>query len=403
MSIASEIERISGNIADAYTALDAKGATLPESQNSANLADTIDSVPTGGGGGESAAYINDFNTMAAILETDVTSGGSETKSQLEEKGYMAVASGHANHTIGFVYGDKVTYTIVNKAVLAGFKIPSSASYEVLDSSRYKVTFTTEKWIIIRATGSSYAQLSSALPYFSKITTETGSDASKLAIPVAVYNYYGVNNSAINNTIGSIVFAICGYIKYLKLKSDITITSPNYSDTDVWNFILGLDNCGDLLKQLSGYDSTNEVYPISGDTAKRLCGLGTSSTAGQFDVLPFVKTGTPVIFDLSSVSGSGTATLFPSAANYCYIMPTVTDLKIKLPSTYTTVDLTYKRYNASLGLSLTKEALQYMATNAPTVTSATVKLGYNNLGYLTYTTEGQEILSTFTGKGWTVAE
>lgn len=51
MSIASEITRISENIAAAYTALDGKGATLPATQNSANLADTIDTITTGGGGG----------------------------------------------------------------------------------------------------------------------------------------------------------------------------------------------------------------------------------------------------------------------------------------------------------------------------------------------------------------
>ena len=52
MSIASEITRIENNISSAYTALDGKGATLPQIQNSANLANTIESIPTGGGGGD---------------------------------------------------------------------------------------------------------------------------------------------------------------------------------------------------------------------------------------------------------------------------------------------------------------------------------------------------------------
>lgn len=50
MSIASEILRISGNVADAYTACSNKGATLPVTQNSDNLASTIASISTGGGG-----------------------------------------------------------------------------------------------------------------------------------------------------------------------------------------------------------------------------------------------------------------------------------------------------------------------------------------------------------------
>ena len=49
MSIASEIQRIKDNIEDAYTECENKGATLPETENSANLADTIASIPSGGG------------------------------------------------------------------------------------------------------------------------------------------------------------------------------------------------------------------------------------------------------------------------------------------------------------------------------------------------------------------
>lgn len=44
MSIASEISRINQNIAAAYTACSEKGATMPTAQNSAHLADTIDSI-----------------------------------------------------------------------------------------------------------------------------------------------------------------------------------------------------------------------------------------------------------------------------------------------------------------------------------------------------------------------
>lgn len=48
MSIASEISRINQNIAAAYTACSEKDATMPVAQNSANLADTIDSISIGG-------------------------------------------------------------------------------------------------------------------------------------------------------------------------------------------------------------------------------------------------------------------------------------------------------------------------------------------------------------------
>ena len=49
MTIASEITRINNNIAAAYTAASGKGATLPATENSANLATCIGSISGGGG------------------------------------------------------------------------------------------------------------------------------------------------------------------------------------------------------------------------------------------------------------------------------------------------------------------------------------------------------------------
>jgi hypothetical protein len=43
-TIQSEIDRIKENVKDAYTSLSNKGATMPSSQSSDNLASTIDSI-----------------------------------------------------------------------------------------------------------------------------------------------------------------------------------------------------------------------------------------------------------------------------------------------------------------------------------------------------------------------
>lgn len=51
MSIQSEIERIKANIASTYSALSARGATMPAEQNSDNLAETVNTVTGGEGGG----------------------------------------------------------------------------------------------------------------------------------------------------------------------------------------------------------------------------------------------------------------------------------------------------------------------------------------------------------------
>ena len=45
MTIQSELERIGNNISSAYSALGENGATLPETQNSYNLAATVQTLP----------------------------------------------------------------------------------------------------------------------------------------------------------------------------------------------------------------------------------------------------------------------------------------------------------------------------------------------------------------------
>ena len=65
MSISDEISRIQDNIASSYTALEEQGATLPESRNSDNLAETIRSVTVGGAGLE----IGDISTALYVDES----------------------------------------------------------------------------------------------------------------------------------------------------------------------------------------------------------------------------------------------------------------------------------------------------------------------------------------------
>ena len=52
---ATEYQRVKSNIADAYTQAGLKGATMPVTQNSDNLPDTIASI-TGGGGASLEKY-----------------------------------------------------------------------------------------------------------------------------------------------------------------------------------------------------------------------------------------------------------------------------------------------------------------------------------------------------------
>lgn len=71
MAITDEIQRIKTNIANAYTELENKGATIPETKNSNNLASTITTITGGGGGGD--ASIN------GKLEQKIVASGSVSK------------------------------------------------------------------------------------------------------------------------------------------------------------------------------------------------------------------------------------------------------------------------------------------------------------------------------------
>ena len=62
MSIASEIQRIKNNIANAYSACQEKGAELPANQNSANLSLTISNI-TSGEVGETSRYGLNFDNL----------------------------------------------------------------------------------------------------------------------------------------------------------------------------------------------------------------------------------------------------------------------------------------------------------------------------------------------------
>lgn len=66
MTIASEIQIIQTNIANAYDALEAKGATMPATENTDNLVTTIDTIS--GGGGDVVTATN--NTGNQILAGD---------------------------------------------------------------------------------------------------------------------------------------------------------------------------------------------------------------------------------------------------------------------------------------------------------------------------------------------
>ena len=79
MSIVSEIQRINTNIANSYTAVDNKNGTLPQVQNSANLASAIDSIQSSNiiGATAEGESLSLANTKAMPYSDYVVDGKSE--------------------------------------------------------------------------------------------------------------------------------------------------------------------------------------------------------------------------------------------------------------------------------------------------------------------------------------
>lgn len=89
MSIQSEITRISGNVADALTAVAAKGVTVPTGSNSDDLADLISAIPTGSGSAITITDETDSHGGTIRTITAVSLDGDTVRPDVLLSGYTA--------------------------------------------------------------------------------------------------------------------------------------------------------------------------------------------------------------------------------------------------------------------------------------------------------------------------
>ena len=143
MSVASEITRINNNIASAYTAVSNKGGTLPQTQNSANLATAINSISGGGGGSiqiingiieqykASAETISANNFVEFINDTQLVSGTSvyeNTSAVAIDINKVFIAHRNGNNLYGIVCTINGTAITTGTDTQLATPIGSTSSY-----------------------------------------------------------------------------------------------------------------------------------------------------------------------------------------------------------------------------------------------------------------------------------
>ena len=102
MSVADQINRIKTNIANTYTAAQAKGATIPQTKNSDNLAACVQSITTGGGGGGDTQF---GLTISDVLGT-VDGTGAVSKTTISNALDFSGITSFTNYALSgkFMYG-----------------------------------------------------------------------------------------------------------------------------------------------------------------------------------------------------------------------------------------------------------------------------------------------------------
>lgn len=271
MSITSEIERIKTNIANAYTELENKGATIPTDKNSNNLANTIATVTTGGGG-ETPTVTKGL----VIKKYDENSFVTE----IELKGFTIIPSRYMQSLCGN-YGlfSKMKSFIVPEGVIeiGEYGLYQNAVWQNL------ILPQTLKTIGKYGCGGLTNLTSLELPESLETIGErcfTGIGVNRLDIPskiTSLYNYVLYTSTKLETVvikgsscnIGSNALANCSKLKALVLPNvtdTVGIQANSLSGTAIKNgtgYIYVPDNLVDTFKSATNWSTyASQIFPLS---------------------------------------------------------------------------------------------------------------------------------------------
>ena len=335
MSIASEIQRIQGNIASAYTACNNKGATMPATQNSANLATCIGSIPTGGGG-------------STLITKNITQNGTYNASSDNADGYSSV-------TVNVSGG---SFTGINREVVNGvYKAPETSFTWSLPSTATEVGSNGLLYAFYGCTGltgaldlSSLTTVgSSALAYaFYNCTGLTSVDLSSLttvsnsqALYHAFFNCTGLTSVDLSSltTVGisalNYAFNGCSNLTSVDLSSLTTVSGSKALQNAFYN-CTGLTGALDLssLTTVSGSQALQYAFQnCTGLTSVDLSSLTTVSGTQALHSAFYGCTGlTSILFTNLQTIGENTSSTnygqFTQCFNNCNNLTSITFPKLE---------------------------------------------------------------------------
>lgn len=357
MTIASEITRIKTNIASAYTALEEKGAVIPEVQNSDNLPEAISSIVSGGAG-NGIIYRDDVPLPAIYDEIDkvVNTGFGEIN----------------QHTWIF-----------------GLLLPSSEDI-VLRSSYSGAYLYNGEVVNITPNTRNIIEINDSRILYIKISAGSNTYSNMM-------NIFRINLAAADSEVASSAHDTpCEYfsMKYFGNSVGSLSEYPPYQFGGLSGLYraMNLNNC--ILNQPLGSDVfgggrfATHVLPIDkfsgADLSTPSNWISNFSKACQLPNLPYG-------LDLSSIS-TNTTLYLGEDSSYTY------NCRNRLYSAYISLPDAPVRIGARQ--VFTRNNWEYLATHSPTVTNRTLTMGALNLGICGG--EDSEIITTLKNKGWTIA-
>lgn len=445
MSIASEITRINGNIAAAYTALDGKGATLPAagSQNSANLADTIDTITTGGGSGGGSAYgavknIIDDITLPYTFGNAIDDGWYvctyyQNSSRLTTN--FLKNNSQSQSLLGIVFDNSFDA----KIYVGGCKaIKVSDDTIVVDVTQtttssgttFEIDFSnaSEKWLIIEwnncnSPNSSYGNADYSITISNSDLTIQAKQNALACIEFLkirhLYSSYTENNPFVVYTGSTIQAGILGdvislspVLKDIELSNNFELrigSSSSNPDNISWSThnnipstIMPISKVFNLKNFMDKYYK-GVTYGVTQLTSTVTSNIITKSSAnGAFARIRSF----PFILDCSGFTAGSFTWYIASAGDYyvnseLYHYSAPYELFIIAPDNNVQWGGDKIGYTGTPDTPISLTSLKFFANHAPTVSGRTFKIGKAN--YKMFTEQAATELATLTSKGWTVTE